>query len=128
MPGEVAAPFRRRDANLFKARPARRPGSRGNHDIRRPEDGRPVIGCVGTEEQAQGLGIEAVVEVMKELVEVVRAGEQLICQFRSKSRIEHQRVVKNMNGSDLEIVMQVRTGRSQSWTPSRWGGLATLSA
>src|SRR6266852_83696 len=73
VPCQVTAAFRRSQPGLLKPT---------NPNVRRSEDGLPVIGRIGTEEQAQSLGIKAIVVVMEELVEVAGAEKQLIGQPR----------------------------------------------
>ena len=80
MPSEVASPFGRRQPNLFKSTGSAF-GRRSDDDVRSAQDGLPVIGRIRTQEYAHGLGIEAVVEVMKELIEIVGAEQYLIRNF-----------------------------------------------
>ena len=60
--GHIIAAFGRRKADLLKA---------GDGNVRRSQDGLSLDGRVRTQEQAQSLGVEAVVGVAKCLVEVV---------------------------------------------------------
>src|SRR5438045_1051271 len=71
--GEVAAALRRSQANLLEPR---------NANVWRSEDRLSVIGSIRAKEQAQGLGIEAVVVVVEKLVEVACAKEKLVGQPR----------------------------------------------
>ena len=94
--GDVIAAFRGREPDALKP---------GNLDLWRPKNGLPAYGRVRTQEQAQGLGIEGVVEVVKDLVEVIHAHQYLIRQARRKRGVQHERVVEHMDGGDFEIVL-----------------------
>ena len=69
MISQIASAFGRSQANLLKP---------CDPDIWSSEDRLSVIGSIRAEEQAQGLGIEAVVVVVEELVEVACTKEELI--------------------------------------------------
>ncbi len=92
--GHIVAAFRRSKTDLFKARYG---------DIRGAQDGLSLDGRVRAKEQAQCLGIEAVVGIAESLVEVVDSEQQLIRHPRGENRIKSSRVVVNVNGSFFEV-------------------------
>src|SRR5262249_2473821 len=69
--GDVIAAFRRGESDLFKA---------SDSDVWSAQDRLAVIGGIGAQEQAQGFGIEAIVEIVKDLIEVIDADQHLIGQ------------------------------------------------
>src|SRR5262249_57509910 len=69
--GDVIAAFRRRESDLLKAT---------DSDIRSTQNRLAVIGCIRAQEKAQGFGVEAIVEIVKDLVEVVDAYDHLVSQ------------------------------------------------
>ncbi len=105
VPSEVAPALRRGQASLLKPR---------NSKIWSTEDGLSVIRRVRAQEQAQGLGIKAAVIVVEDLVEVVGTKEKLIGQLRGKR-------------SDLEVVAQIRAGRSQRGAAAEGSNLVALA-
>src|SRR6266481_3869746 len=75
--GQVASALGRRQTNLFKSTGTAL-GRRGDDDIGSAMDGLPVVGGVRAEEYAHGLGIEAVVVVVEQLIEVAGAKKELV--------------------------------------------------
>ena len=101
VPGEVAASFRRCEPDLFEI---------ADNNVGSTVNGLPVIFRARAEEEAHGFGVEAIVEVVKELVEVIGAKEHLIGQLRCEGRVKDQRVIEHVERGDFEIVLQVRAG------------------
>src|SRR5204863_5436031 len=75
--GEVAPAFGGSQTNLFKSSRSAL-GRRRDDNIGSSENGLPVVGGVRAKEYSHGLGIEAVVVVVKKLVEVDGAKKELI--------------------------------------------------
>src|ERR1700704_839077 len=102
MPSKVMPPFWRRETDLLK------PGStrtrrRSDYDVGSPEYGLPVVGGIRAKVEAHCLRIEAVIEVVEDLVEVVDAKEQLIRQSCGERRVQNSRKVVDVEGGDFEI-------------------------
>jgi len=76
VPGKITPSFWWRKTDVLKP---------GNLEIWSAEDILPFVGRVGTKEQAKCLRIETVVEVMKYLIEVIRAEKQLVGEPRRYS-------------------------------------------
>ena len=104
--GDVIAAFGGRETDLLKSCPTDSRRRRYN-DIRCAENGLPVNSGIRAKEQAQCSGIEAVVEIMENLVEVVDPYEHLIRHARRKRGIQHRRVVVDVDGSNFEIIVQI---------------------
>src|SRR5579859_1313303 len=119
MASNVIAAFRWRESDLLKS---------GDNDVGRSENRFAVVSGIRAQEKTERFGIEAVVEVVKNLVEIVHAEEHLIGQARRKRRVQNHRVVVNVNGSDFEIVLEVGARGSQRRAASKRRGLAALSA
>ncbi len=118
VPSEVAPPLWRGQASILKPL---------NSKIRSTVDGLTVYGSVWAEEQSQGLGNKAAVVVVEDLVEVVGTKEKLIGQLRGKRGVEHGRIVVHMDRSDLEVVAQIRAGRSQRGAAAEGSNLVALA-
>ena len=69
MAGDVIAAFRWRQTDMFKI---------SDHDLRRATNRLPVHFCIWAQEQAHGFGIEFIVEVMEDLVEIIHTKQHLI--------------------------------------------------
>src|SRR6185369_1408233 len=117
--GYIVAAFRGSKTDLLEA---------GDGDIRGAQNRLSLDGRVRAQEQAQCLGIEAVVGIAESLVEVVDAEQQLIRHPRGENGVKRGRVVVNVDRSFFEVKLEVRAGRSQCRTATQWRGLATLSA
>ncbi len=59
----------------------------------------------------EGHGIEAVIRIGKNLVEVAHADQCLVGQARREGGVVDQRVVLHVNGRDLGVVREMRTNR-----------------
>src|SRR5467141_2625205 len=118
MPGEVAAAFRRRESYLLKP-----------YDINvgSAEYGLPVDCRSGAQEQTQSFRIEAIVEVAEGLVEIVGPREHLVGQPRREHRVQRERIVKDVDGSVFEVVLQIRAGGSQRGASAERRRLVSLS-
>ena len=124
-PSDVIPAFRGREANLLKAGAT----IRTRYDnIRGAQDGLSLNRRIRAQEQAQGLGIEAVVGVAEGLVEIVDSEKQLIRHSRRENGVQRGRVVVDVDRSLLEVILQVRTGRSQGRAAAQRGGLTALPA
>src|SRR5215831_17699032 len=110
VPGKVIAAFRRSQANLLKAATART-----DDDIRSAVDVLTLVDRIGAKKDPHGLRVEAVVEVAKNLIEVVGSEEQLVGKPGRKRGVQHPRIIENMDWCDFKVVFQVGTRRSQSW-------------
>ena len=124
--GDVITAFGGRETDLLKSRSAD-PSRRGYYDVGRPENGLSVDSCIRTEEQAHGLGVKAVVEVVEDLVEVVDAYEHLIGQARCENGVQHHRVVVYVEWGDFKIIVQIRAGCSQRRAATERCNLVALS-
>jgi len=119
VPGKVAAAFGGRKANLLKV---------ADLNVWRAENGLSVVKGTGAEEQSHGMGIKAIIKVVKDLIKIVGADEHLIGEPTGEGGVEDQRFVENVEGRHFEVVLQVRAGRSQCGAAAEWGRLAALSA
>src|SRR3974390_462440 len=118
VPSHVVTAFRRGKTDLFE--PADDyVGSAGNWV---PSDGR-----VWTQEKPQCLGIEAVVEVAENLIEIVHAGQQLVCHCRCDYGIQYGRIVIDVKRGHLKIILEVGTSGAQGRTAAERSGLAPLT-
>ncbi len=102
VPSQVVAAFRWGQANLLKAAAVRT-----DDDVGSAIDVLAFVDCVRAEEYAHCLRVETVVEIAKDLVEVVRPKQQLVGQARRDRRVQHRRIVENVNWRNLEVVLQV---------------------
>ena len=68
------------------------------------------------------------VEVTKDLVEIVGADQNLVREPARECGVEHEGFVENVERRHFEVVFQVRAGCSQCGAASEWGRLAALSS
>ena len=115
--GNVVAPGRISDSHLFK--PA-------NRNARRPENGLTVNERVLTGEQAHGVHIEAVIGIIKRLVEIIHTKQNLVGNPRSQNGIQDRGVVLKVNRCLLEVILKIGTGRGQCETCTERRNLAAL--
>src|SRR6266851_6681181 len=123
---QVASALGRSEANLFESTGAAL-GRRRDDDIGSAVDGLPVVGGVRAEEYAHGLGIEATVVVVEELVEVAGAKKELVGPPGRQRRIQDCAIVSVVERRYLEEVRQVGAGRSQGWAATEWCDLVPLA-
>src|SRR6266436_3375662 len=123
---QVASALGRRQTNLFKSTGAAL-GRRRDDDIGSAVNGLPVVGGVRAEEYAHGLGIEAAVVVVEQLVEVAGAKKELIGPPRRQRGVQDPAIVTVVERRNLEVVRQIRAGRSQRWAAAQWSSLVTLT-
>src|SRR5438477_11154009 len=105
MAGDIVAPFRWRESDLLKP---------GDDNVGSSENWFAIVGGIRTQEEAERFGIEAVVEVVKDLVEIVHAEKHLVGQARRKRRVQNHRVVIDVDWSNFKIVFEIGTGSPQS--------------
>src|SRR3979411_3072334 len=101
MPSKVMPPFWRRETALLKPG-STRPRRRSDYDVGSSEYGLPVVGGVRAKVQAHCLRIEAVIEVVEDLIEVVDAKEQLIRQAWGERRVQNRGKVVDVEGCNFE--------------------------
>src|SRR6266404_2733743 len=118
--GKVASALGRRQTNLFKSTGAAL-GRRRDDDIGSAVDGLPMGGGVRTKEYSHGLGVEAIVVVVEQLVEIAGAKKELIGPPRGQRGVQDPAIVSVVERRHLEVVSQIRAGAS----PRRklWRGL-----
>src|SRR6266481_7287466 len=123
---QIASALGRSQANLFKS-PRTALGRRRDDDIGSPVDGLPVVGSIRAEEYAHGPGIEAIVVVVEELVKIASTKKELIGPPWRQSGIQDCAVVSIVERRHLEVVRQIRAGRSQRWAAAEWCDLVPLA-
>src|SRR5216683_3879247 len=123
--GKVASALGRRQTNLFKSTGAAL-GRRRDDDIGSAVDGLPMGGGVRTKEYSHGLGVEAIVVVVEELVEVAGAKKELIGPPRGQRGVQNCAIVSIVERRHFKIVRQIGAGRSQGRTAAQWCSLVAL--
>ena len=124
--GQVASALRRRQTYLFKS-PRTALGRRRDDDIGSAVDGLSVGGGVRAKKYSHGLGIKAIVVVVEQLVEVAGAKKELIGPPRRQRGVQDCAIVTVVERRNLEVVRQIRAGRSQRWAAAQWSRLVTLT-
>ena len=124
--GQVASALGWSQTNLFKS-PRAALGRRRDDDIWSAVDGLSVGSGVRAKKYSHGLGIEAIVVVMEELIEVAGAKKKLIGPPRRQRGVQDCAIVTVVERRNLEVVRQIRAGRSQRWAAAQWSGLVTLA-
>src|SRR5882762_340710 len=123
---QVASALGRRQTNLFKSTGAAL-GRRRDDDIGSAVNGLPVVGGVRAEEYANGLGIEAAVVVVEQLVEVAGAKKELVGPPGRQRRIQDCAIVSVVKRRHFEIVRQIGAGRSKRRAAAEWCDLVPLA-
>src|SRR5215469_15682717 len=118
MAGDVVAAFGRRNPHTVEI---------ADDDLRRSQNRFAVDSRIGAQIQAQGLHVEAVVRVVKDLVEIADARKQLIAQLVRQDGVEHGGVILDMQRCNLEVVAQVRARCRQRQARARRLRLAALA-
>jgi len=109
MPGDVVTALRSRDSHLLEA---------ADGDVGRAQNWLPVNQRIRAQIKAVSCGIEAVVGVVKNLVEVIHAKQKLVGHAGSDDRIQRNGVVVDMDGRLFEVVRQIGTrGRKSRASP-----------
>src|SRR5207249_11892813 len=107
-----------RDSHLFKPR---------NRNAGRAQDGLPVNERIRACEEAHGVGIEAVIGVVEDLIEIIDPKQELVCRPWAQGGIQDRRIILQVNRRLFEIIREVRTGRGQRETGAKRGNLVALS-
>src|SRR4029077_19806734 len=93
--GDVISTFGWRDANLIEST---------NGNIRRSENRLAIDERVWTRKQAQCPLVKGIVLIVEHLVEVADAKEHLVGETGRENRIQNQRVILHVDGSNFKIV------------------------
>ena len=105
MAGDIVAAFWRRNAHVIEIADKDRGGALNRLAI----DSR-----IRAQVEAQSIHVETVVGVVKDLIEIADAGQQLVGEPRRENRVQHDVVILDVQGGDFEIVAQIGTGGSSA--------------
>ena len=94
--------------NIDSARGRRQTGrvKPGDEKVRRSRKG-----CARTEVQAEGFCLEAVIEIVEDLIEGIDAEKQLVAESGRQHRVVYDRIVLNVDRTDFVVVLQIGTDR-----------------